>query len=99
MILGGSLLYGGFTLVYSTLLPILYLPLLIMIGALIFRGVSLEFRFKAGHYRHGWERAFAAGSVLAAACQGFILGLFVKGHAVKTEWGPFPFLTAFSVSI
>lgn len=80
MVLGGSLLYGAFPIVYSTLLPTLYMPLLVMLAALIFRGVALEFRFKASTYRYRWSIAFATGSTLAAFCQGLILGTFVQGY-------------------
>src|SRR5690348_11847121 len=40
LVFGGSLLYGAFPIVYSTLLPTLYIPLFIMLAALVFRGVA-----------------------------------------------------------
>src|SRR3546814_8117207 len=51
-----------------------------MLIALILRGVSFEFRAKAapGH-RQRWDDAFFAGSLLAALCQGYMLGAYVLG--------------------
>lgn len=86
MVLGAALLYGAFPLVYSTLLPTLYMPLMIMLAALIFRGVAFEFRFKAKAYRYRWSIAFATGSTLAAFCQGLILGTFVQGYGVSDSF-------------
>jgi cytochrome d ubiquinol oxidase subunit II len=85
MVLGGSLLYGAFPVVYSTLLPTLYMPLLLMLAALVLRGVAFEFRFKAHEYRYRWSITFAAGSTIAAFCQGLILGTFVQGYGVSTD--------------
>jgi cytochrome d ubiquinol oxidase subunit II len=51
-----------------------------MLGALIFRGVAFEFRFKATRSRLLWDTAFALGSITAAFCQGLILGTFVHGY-------------------
>ena len=81
MVLGAAALYGAFPLAYSTLLPILYLPLMIMLIALIFRGVAFEFRFKAHRSRFLWDIAFSLGSIVAAFCQGSILGTFINGYA------------------
>ncbi|MDF2868205.1 MAG: cydB2 [Gammaproteobacteria bacterium] len=86
MVLGGALLYGAFPVVYSTLLPTLYMPLMIMLAALIFRGVAFEFRFKAKTYRYRWSIAFAVGSTIAAFCQGLILGTFVQGYGVSDSF-------------
>lgn len=47
MVLGGAGLFAAFPLVYSTVLSALYLPIIFMVVALIFRGVAFEFRFKA----------------------------------------------------
>ena len=47
LILGGGGLLAVFYLAYAILMPALYIPILIMLIALIFRGVAFEFRFKA----------------------------------------------------
>ena len=47
MVLGGASLFAAFPLAYATVLSALYLPVILMVIALIFRGVAFEFRFKA----------------------------------------------------
>lgn len=81
MVLGGACLYGAFPLAYSTLLPVFYLPIMLMLAALIFRGIAFEFRFKAQRSRFLWSIAFAGGSIIAAFAQGIILGTFLQGFA------------------
>ena len=66
LVLGGAGLLGAFPLVYSILLPALYIGVFLMLAGLIFRGVAFEFRFKAKSSRYLWNWAFAGGSFLAA---------------------------------
>ena len=54
MVLGGAGLFGAFPLAYAVLLPALYQPLILMLVALVFRGVAFEFRFKAGDRGRRW---------------------------------------------
>ena len=57
LILGGGGLLAVFGMAYWVVLPALYLPLLVMLIALIFRGVAFEFRFKvADDRRHWWDK-------------------------------------------
>ena len=53
LVLGGAGLLAAFPLAYSFLLSALYLPLILMLAGLIWRGVAFEFRFKA-HEEHKW---------------------------------------------
>ncbi|KTD05375.1 cytochrome d ubiquinol oxidase subunit II [Fluoribacter gormanii] len=85
LVFGGAILYGGFPLVYGALLPVLYMPLMFMLIALIFRGVSFEFRFKADRSKPVWNWLFAIGSVAAAFFQGVILGCFVQGFSMDPQ--------------
>ncbi|MFN7097937.1 MAG: cytochrome d ubiquinol oxidase subunit II [Gammaproteobacteria bacterium] len=80
LVLGGATLYGAFPIVYSTILPTLYLPLFLMLIALVFRGVSFEFRHVAKGSKWVWTTCFALGSTIAAFCQGVVLGTFVQGY-------------------
>ena len=83
LVLGGGGLFAAFPLAYSILMPAFYLPIMLMLMGLIFRGVAFEFRFKASDdYRKIWDIAFHAGSLLAAFMQGVILGNFVQGVEV-----------------
>ncbi|WP_342050084.1 MULTISPECIES: cytochrome d ubiquinol oxidase subunit II [unclassified Cupriavidus] len=84
LVLGGAGLLAAFPLAYSVLLSALYLPLILMLLGLIFRGVAFEFRFKANdRERPVWDLAFAGGSVVAAFCQGVALGAFIDGLPVR----------------
>jgi cytochrome d ubiquinol oxidase subunit II len=108
LVLGGAGLFGAFPMVYSTILPILYIPLVIFLMALIFRGVSFEFRFKATHSRPIWDWTFAVGSTLMAICQGIVLGTFVQGFNMNGttfigsgfEWlSPFAIFCGIAVAV
>lgn len=100
LVLNGTALFGAFPLAYSILLPALYVPLLLMLSALVFRGVAFEFRFKAERSRMLWDIAFAGGSTVAAFLQGVVLGAFVQGLAIeqgKFVGGLYDWLTPFSI--
>jgi cytochrome d ubiquinol oxidase subunit II len=86
LVLGGGGLFAAFPLAYSILMPALYGPVLIMLLALVLRGVAFEFRprgRKSG--KAFWTAMFAVGSIAAAFAQGLILGGFIQGVAVRGE--------------
>ena len=87
LVLGGAGLMVAFPLAYSIILPSFYLPVIIMLLALVFRGVAFEFRWLGVSSKPHWTFAFAAGSTLAAFCQGVILGGLIEG--IKVENGAF----------
>jgi cytochrome d ubiquinol oxidase subunit II len=101
LVLGGGGLFAAFPLAYAILMPAFYIPIIIMLLGLIFRGVAFEFRFKAeGKSRRIWDYAFHFGSLVATFMQGMVLGTFVNGIAVdgrSFSGGPFDWLNAFSV--
>ena len=99
LVFGAAALYGAFPLAYSVLLPTLYIPIMILLVSLIFRGVAFEFRFKAHRSQFVWDIAFAAGSTVAAFIQGVILGTFVKGYGnhLPLPHTAYQWLTPFSV--
>jgi cytochrome d ubiquinol oxidase subunit II len=100
LVLGGAGLMVAFPLAYSIILPALYLPVIIMLLALVFRGVAFEFRWIASTGKSYWTFAFAAGSILAAFCQGLVLGGLIQGIKVEERafaGGPFDWLTPFAV--
>lgn len=99
LVLGGTLLFAAFPAAYSILLPAWYIPLIVFLFALVFRGVAFEFRPRARR-KWVWGSAFAAGSGVAAFAQGVILGSFVQGIAVEGRsfaGGPFDWLTPFTL--
>src|SRR5258705_1942316 len=87
LVLGGAGMMVAFPLAYSIILPALYLPVIVMLLALVFRGVAFEFRWIGVTSKPHWTFAFAAGSALAAFCQGLILGGMIEG--IKVENGAF----------
>jgi cytochrome bd ubiquinol oxidase subunit II len=87
LVLGGAGMMVAFPLAYSIILPALYLPAIVMLLALIFRGVAFEFRWIGVTSKPQWTFTFAAGSALAAFCQGIILGGLIQG--IKVENGAF----------
>jgi cytochrome d ubiquinol oxidase subunit II len=87
LVLGGGGLWVAFPRAYAVVMPALYLPVIVMLLALVFRGVAFEFRTVANTSRKYWNFAFAGGSTLAAFCQGLILGGLIQG--IKVENGAF----------
>ncbi|STX28756.1 cytochrome D ubiquinol oxidase subunit II, cyanide insensitive [Legionella beliardensis] len=83
LVFGGAMLYGAFPMVYGLLLPILYMPLMLMLVGLIFRGVSFEFRFKATTSKPLWNWIFTISSISAAFFQGVVLGCVVQGFPIN----------------
>ena len=107
LVMGGAGLMAAFPPAYSIVLSALYLPILALLIALIFRGVAFEFRFKARRSRWVWGVAFAVGSLVAAFMQGLILGALIEGmplqggkyiHNAAFAWfSPFSMLTGVAV--
>ena len=101
LILGGAGLFGAFPMAYAVVLEALYLPLILMLMGLIFRGVAFEFRFKAtADKRHIWDKAFIGGSLVATFFQGVALGAFLEGFKVVDRHfagGTLDWLTPFSL--
>jgi len=99
--MGGASLLAAFPLAYSVLLSALYIPLVLMLAGLIWRGVAFEFRFKADEaHRPFWDKAFAWGSYIAAVSQGTALGAFINGFHVtgaSYQGGAFDWLSPFSL--
>ncbi|MEP2829910.1 cytochrome d ubiquinol oxidase subunit II [Parvibaculum sp.] len=100
LILGGGGLLVFFPAAYSIALPAFYIPVMAMLFALIFRGVTFEFRHQAHTSTHLWNRSFFWGSLIAAFMQGVLLGALVQGVEVENlryVGGMFDWLTPFSI--
>jgi cytochrome d ubiquinol oxidase subunit II len=78
LILGGGGLWVAFPQAYAVIMPAFYLPVIVMLLSLVFRGVSFEFRVVSQSKRL-WDLAFIGGSTLAAFSQGVILGGLIQG--------------------
>lgn len=100
LVLGGGGLMAVFPVVYATVLPALYMPIILMLLGLIFRGVAFEFRFRTKRWRTVWEWGFFGGSVVAALMQGIALGALVQGIEIANRQyagGWWDWLTPFTV--
>src|SRR6201982_546326 len=101
LVLGGAALMAAFPLAYAVILSALYLPIILMLAGLIWRGVGFEFRFKADDaHKPFWDKAFAWGSYIATISQGIALGAFINGFKVTEgafAGGSFDWLTPFSL--
>lgn len=84
LVMGGACLYGAFPLAFSLLLPIFYIPLMIMILALLLRGVVFEFRLKDKAHVKYWDIIFAVSSIVICFIQGTVLANFVAGLDFST---------------
>lgn len=99
LVLGGAGLFVAFPRAYAVLMPAFYLPVIVMLLALVFRGVAFEFR-TVSHSKTWWNIAFTIGSTLAAFAQGVILGGLVQGVAVRDggyAGGSFDWATPFGL--
>jgi cytochrome d ubiquinol oxidase subunit II len=100
LVLGGGGLMAVFPLAYAIIMPALYMPIILMLVSLIFRGVAFEFRWRTHHESHLWDFGFWIGSSVAALMQGISLGALVQGVAVagrQYAGGWWDWLTPFSI--
>jgi len=76
----GASLFAAFPMAYAVFLPAFYIPVLLMLFGLIFRGVGFEFRHRGA--RGFWEGGFFIGSTVAAFVQGAAVGAMIRGIPV-----------------
>ncbi|MGW4517365.1 cytochrome d ubiquinol oxidase subunit II [Streptomyces sp. NPDC004393] len=79
LILVGVVLWADLPGAYAVVLPSVYLPLIVMLVAIILRGLGLEMQSAAGTYRRGWALLFGWASLTATVCQGLVLGALLTG--------------------
>jgi cytochrome bd ubiquinol oxidase subunit II len=100
LVLGGVGLMAAFPLAFAIILPAVYFPILVMLLALVFRGVAFEFRFRDAERRSFWDHGFNYGSLIATFAQGIVLGAFIQGFQVDGRHfsgGSFDCFTPFSI--
>jgi len=87
LLTGGGAIFAAFPPVYATVFSGFYLALMLLLLALIFRAVSVEFRGKVESpgWRRAWDIAFGAGSSLAALLFGVALGNLLRGLPLDSE--------------
>ena len=62
LVLGGGGLWVAFPIAYAVIMPAMYLPVIVMLLALVFRGVAFEFRL-VSESKRWWNFAFTFGSI------------------------------------
>ncbi len=82
LVFGGVGLFAAFPLAFAIIIPAVYFPILVMLLALVFRGVAFEFHYRDAEHRTFWDRGFEWGSIVAAFAQGMVLGAFIQGFKV-----------------
>lgn len=100
LVLGGGGLFAVFPLAYAVIMPALYMPITLMLLALVFRGVAFEYRWRTDRWKPVWDVAFFGGSIVAAFMQGIALGALVQGIEVADRayaGGWWDWLSLFSV--
>jgi len=97
----GASLFAAFPVVYAVFLPAFYIPVLLLLCGLIFRGVAFEFRYR-GSAGGLWDWGFFLGSTIVAFVQGAAVGAMIRGIPVvggqyaggRFEWlAPLPVFT------
>ena len=79
LLTGGGALFAAFPMVYATVFSGFYLALMLVLFALVFRAVSLEFWSYDEGRRPVWMWSFVIGSFLPALLYGVVLGNVIQG--------------------
>lgn len=81
LVTAGGALFAGFPDVYATLCSAFYLPIMMLLAALIFRAVAIEFRSKQpmAWWRWTWDVLFSLASLLIALLLGIVMGNLIRG--------------------
>jgi cytochrome bd ubiquinol oxidase subunit II len=96
----GAGLFAAFPDVYAVFLGAFYLPVLLLLLGLIFRGIAFEFRFRSQRMRAVWDRGFFLGSTVVAFVQGAAIGAMIRGIPVvngQYAGSPFGWLHPFAI--
>ncbi|WP_416305950.1 cytochrome d ubiquinol oxidase subunit II [Neptunicella sp. SCSIO 80796] len=99
LVLAIGILLIAFPTAYSLVLKELYIPIALMLVALILRGVAFDFRAKAiTRLQNRWDRLFKLGSITTALTQGYSLGMYVMGFEHSLHAYGFALLSAAGVT-
>jgi cytochrome bd ubiquinol oxidase subunit II len=86
LIVAAAGMFAAFPGWYATMFSAYYLPLVLLLAALIVRGVAFEYRGKrdAASWRRTWDVLLTAGSVLAPLLIGITLGGILYGLPINS---------------
>jgi cytochrome bd ubiquinol oxidase subunit II len=102
LVIIGASLFAAFPVVYAVFLGAFYIPVLLLLIGLIFRGIAFEFRGRAKGMLAFWDWGFFLGSTVVAFVQGAAVGALMRGIPVvdgqyagsALDWvHPFPIFT------
>ena len=87
LIVAGAALFAAFPGWYATMFSALYLALVVLLVALMFRGVSFEYRGKRDgqNWRESWSWALTIGSALIPLLVGVALGDLLTGLPINAN--------------
>jgi cytochrome d ubiquinol oxidase subunit II len=87
LIVAGAAMFAAFPGWYATLFSGFYLAIVLLLVALIVRGVSFEYRGKspAPRWRRTWSRLLIAGSLIAPLVIGIALGDLLHGLPITAN--------------
>ncbi|MGA7203578.1 MAG: cytochrome d ubiquinol oxidase subunit II [Specibacter sp.] len=103
LLTAGGATFAAFPFWYASLFSALYIPLVFVLLALIFRAVAFEYRGKvhSDSWRKAWDWAIALGSFVAAFGIGAMLALTTTGLPLNANGdrvgGPFAWFTWYAV--
>jgi cytochrome d ubiquinol oxidase subunit II len=100
LVVTGAGLYATFPDAYAVFLGAFYLPVLLMLFGLIFRGIAFEFRFRSTRMRPFWDLGFHLGSIVVAFVQGAAIGAMMRGIPITNgqyAGSPFGWLHPFAI--
>lgn len=103
LLTAGGATFAAFPLWYASLFSALYLPLLVVLVALIFRAVAFEYRGKVDtdRWRATWDWAIGLGSFFAAFGVGAALALTTTGLPLNANGdrvgGPLSWFSGYAV--
>ncbi|MBU2515680.1 cytochrome d ubiquinol oxidase subunit II [bacterium] len=87
LLTGGGALFAAFPHVYATVFSGFYLALILLLVALIFRALSIEFRnqVESQTWKNFWDKAFSISSLVTALLLGVALGNIFTGVPIDGQ--------------
>jgi cytochrome bd ubiquinol oxidase subunit II len=87
LIVAGAAIFAAFPLWYATMFSGFYLALVLLLAALMFRGVSFEYRGKSqnARWRRSWSWALTVSSLLVPLLVGIALGDLLHGLPIAAD--------------
>jgi cytochrome d ubiquinol oxidase subunit II len=87
LVIGGGALFAGFPVAYAAIFSAFYIPFMVFMVGLIFRGVAIEFRSKEPMlwWRKTWDVVYCVASIIISLSLGLMLGNVVAGIPLNQD--------------